>query len=688
MTDAGEPHDHESVYDDGTRALGKPVDPPDRPPMFADIVARTDNRRPIVPATLRSRDQRRTLYRWAVRLGLHTSAYHVTRTPKYGLKVAWYAPRGAWRLTWRVGRWALDGHTLLMEQEAVRRRDLDGFLKTVRSSRAPRRLLLVGLITSAGTCVAGLGYWLAPTYISAITVAFVVLTLARVGRPIGKPITDRVVVGEAFRKLTANMTRKALLATGTVKDPASVTFPVDIGRDGPGQTAIVDLPDGVIATDVIDKRDQLAGGFRLPKSQVWPSVMPDEHPGRLRIWVADRPVARMKQPAWPLLRQGTTDYFKPVPFGFDERLGLVDWTFPEKNSLFAGIPGSGKSLAVRVVVCAAVLDPLVVPVLFELKGTGDFDMFEPLCPDGLYGSGADRGTLQAAFDALGWLERECDRRGPLVKHWVAQGLNTENKVNRVMAEREPRLRPILAVFDEVQELFTDAEFKALAKARATSLIKRGRALGIHVVLATQRIDKESIPRGISSNMGVRFCMAVTAHTECDLVLGTGAYRRGARPTEFEPATGDDPKDSGWGWRTGLGPMAPARAAYLNNDAAKAIAARAIALRRGQDVPDVDRAPAYNLLDDVRAVWPAGDGALWSELIVEALAAYRPEVYGDWITVEDGQRTVNVSVFNAAMRSAGVEVKSVSRQVEGGRRATRYGVYLKALEAALGRREIE
>jgi S-DNA-T family DNA segregation ATPase FtsK/SpoIIIE len=627
--------DHESVeVGDQARELGVPVDPPDRKPVFADLVAWSDNRRPIIPAAWRSREQRGALYRWVVALGLHTSAYHLTRSPKYGAKVAWYAPRGAWRLTVKVGRWALDGNAWWAENEAIRRRDLDALFKAVKMSRAPLRLLLIGVLAGLAACSGTLTYFLAPTYVHAVVVVSAVLTLARVGRPVGKPITDRVVTGPVVRKLTGEITRKAIMATGKVKDEAEIKFPADICRDGPGQLAIVDLPDKVIATDIIDERDRLAAGFRLPKIQVWPGTVPKAHPGRLEIWVADRPLDALSPPQFPLLKAGQTDYFKAMPVGYDPRLRTQVWEFAQKNSLLAGIPGSGKSLDGRVLMLAAILDPLVIPAAFELKGTGDYRAIKPMCPEGMYGSGADQATKQAMFDFLLWLEDECDRRGPLVEKYAAMGLNDTNNVNRAMAEKDPRLRPLVAVLDEIQELFTDPELGKPAKVIAISIVKRGRALAIHLIPCTQRIDKESIPRGLSSNIALRACGAVTAYTECDMVLGTGAYSRGARPTEFETAVNDDPKDSGWVWRVGLGPMAPMRFYYISNKQAEQVAARAMRMRESVGLVDISaavRTQAYNLLDDIHAVWPAGQDKAWSEVLLKGLVGLRPNVYAEWTT---------------------------------------------------------
>src|SRR6266699_5710014 len=91
--------------------------------------------------------------------------------------------------------------------------------------------------------------------------------------------------------ISADLVRRALLSVqlaginqAVAKDPGAISFPVEIHRDGPGHLAIVDLPYGVEAADVIARRGRLASGLRLPLDQVWPEPAPG-HTGRLALWV-------------------------------------------------------------------------------------------------------------------------------------------------------------------------------------------------------------------------------------------------------------------------------------------------------------------------------------------------------------------------------------------------------------------
>jgi S-DNA-T family DNA segregation ATPase FtsK/SpoIIIE len=115
------------------------------------------------------------------------------------------------------------------------------------------------------------------------------------------------------------------------------------------------------------------------------------------------------------------------------------WRLDERNSLFGGMPpGSGKTLAARNVALGAALDPLVQLAVSELKGSGDFDPLERLCGDGMYAWGADQASKQRTMQILRWLDQQCETRGPLIRRWAVQGLNSQNKLNRAIALADAR----------------------------------------------------------------------------------------------------------------------------------------------------------------------------------------------------------------------------------------------------------
>lgn len=654
--------------------MGPPVDPPARKATFADLMTRADERRPVVPASLRSSAGRRSLLTLAAAYATHGALFHGTRTPWYGLKVAWYAPQGLVKAVYRAGRWAsAEEGNWHLRQQAATRGDADTFLALDRHrmKSAAGRWWVVGLGLVALLVAAITVRIAAPTWAQFIIVTGVAVLFARLGRPKDKPILDRAFNAARFIRLTAELTRAALVASGAgIKDGAQVKFNREIYRDGPGYMAEVTLPTGVIAENVIDKRDYLAAGFQLPIAQVWPEPVKGAHPGVLGIWVADRPVDRMKQPPSPLLTATQLDYWGPIPYGHDVRMRPVSLRLDERNSLFGGMPGSGKTLAARNLGLGAALDPLVRFAISELKGSGDLDPLEPLCVDGMYASGADEQAKDRTMKILYWLDRECERRPPAIRKWAAKGLNSVNKLNRAIAEADPTLFPLVAILDEIQELFTDPERGKEAVALVTSIVKRGRSQGLHLELASQRIDSKSVPKGISSNVSNRAALAVPSHVEVDLILGTGAYSRGARPTTFvPPADGDNP----WaGWAYIGGRDQPVRADYIDNAAAEAIVKRALALRGDRPAFDVDEVPDRDVLADVIRVFATvGHANIHWQRLAELLAEQAPALYAG----------VTAEVVSAQLRAQGVpsEVVSVDgRNARGCRRVAVEAAQQRAL----------
>jgi S-DNA-T family DNA segregation ATPase FtsK/SpoIIIE len=649
-------------------SVNRPVDPPTRSVTFADVVSRADERRPIVPASLRSKAGRHSLVTLTVAMLTHGLLWHLSRSWIYAGKTLFYGPIGLGKLAWRHFRWSTHPDLSHLMHVASTTNDIAEGLRTADKVAQARKARFAGLaLTWTAIVLAALAVrHLAPTWAQVITLTGVVMLLARFGRPAGTPILESAFNAAKFVRLTAELTRAALMASGVgIKDAAKIRFNKEIYREGPGHMAEVTLPTGVIARDVIDQRDYLAAGFQLPVAQVWPEPVKGAHPGVLGIWVADRPVDRMKQPPSPLLTCGQLDYFGPLPWGDDVRMRPLSWRLSERNSLFGGMPGSGKTLAARNVALAAALDPLVRFVISELKGSGDFDPMEQLCLDGMYASGADDRTKQHTMEILRFLDRECERRPPLIRKLAAKGLNNENKLNRAIAEADPSLFPLVAVLDELQELLTDPDLGKEAKALLTSIVKRCRSLGIHLIPATQRIDKESVPKGISSNISNRMALAVQSHIETDLILGTGAYSRGARPTLFVPPADDVNPWAGWGYLAGRDQ--PVRANFIDNPTAEKIVARALAMRGDAPPVDLSTEPGRDVLADVIRVFAHTNrrGLHWQQL-AELLAADRPALYAG----------VTAEAVSALVRAEGVSSEVISVDGQNAR-----GCRLRDVEAA-------
>ena len=561
------------------------MDPPDEPRPFRP---RGSQPRPaVIPPWLATRDALAASLRWAAKEVRYHAGFHAVRAPKYAAKTMLYAVPGAVRTVTRLARWAsAEEHNWHLRQAAADRGDAAQWLaldaRRQRQARWRWPVVLGGAaVLAAGTVL--LVVTPVPAVFRLAALAAAVMVAARLGRPADKPITDRVSQGKAYRKLTAELVRRALLSVqlaginqAVAKDPAAITFPVEIHRDGPGHLAVVDLPYGVEAADVIARRGRLASGLRLPLDQVWPEPAPG-HTGRLALWVGHEPASQMRQPAWPLIKTGTVDVFKPFPFATTPRLEITAVELMFRNWLFGGQPGSGKTFALRLLVLAAALDVRVELRGYELKGVGDFKALEPVCAE--YGNGNDDDTLTACADMFSWLYGEGQKRSKRIEHYYQLGKAPENKVTPELAALPGSgLHPLVVFVDEIQELFLFGKTGKAAGETAEKCIKLFRALGIILLLGTQIPDKDSLPTGITRNINTRFCLSVADQVANDMILGTSAYKLGYRATVFEPVT-----EAGWGILAGMGKPGARRSFYVNNDQAAAVMARAIEARAAAGV---------------------------------------------------------------------------------------------------------
>lgn len=667
-----------------------PVDPLDGPPRSWWSAARAARRRPVIPLWLRSRRELADRLRWLVAYLGHTAAYHLVRVPLYAGKLAVRAPRGTWRVLGHLTRWVSDAEARPLRTAAIARTDDAQYLKLEADRRDKvRHRLTAAVLASVGVGVlATLTVVTAPPAVRLIVITIAAWVLGWLGQAADNPVIGHAVVTAKATKLTSDVVVRALAALGisqisqAVAKGPGITSPAPIHRDGPGWRAEIDLPYGVTVTDIVERRERLASGLRRPLGCVWPEPVADEHAGRLVLWVGDEDISKTRAPRWPLAKSGQADIFRPLPFGTDQRGRAVGIELMFANMLIGAMPRMGKTFALRVLVLAAALDRSVELRLFELKGTGDLSMAERVAHH--YGSGADDATLEAALRSLADLYDELEKRSKTIAQ-LPREVCPENKVTPELGRnRKLGLHPIFAAIDECQELFTHPEYGKEADRLATAIIKRGPAMGITLVLATQRPDGKSLPTGVSANAGIRFCLRVMGQLENDMVLGTSAYRNGLRATTLTQ------RDKGIGYLVGAADEPQVvRSYYIDAPAAEQIVTRAHALRRGAGTitgyaagERTDHsARQYSVLHDVAAVLRPDETKVWSEVIVERLAALRPEVYGAW-AAQDARAKANQ--LASALKPYGVETIQVYGKTDDGRPANRRGVSWEAVITAAKR----
>ncbi len=670
---------------------GKPINPPETKPAIPERLeaARTVRRKPVIPVWLASREARKAAAKVTGSLAVHKTAYHGVRVGWYGGKVAAYAARGVLRVGSGTVRMVVDTEGRPLREHAIESKDIKGyaFLVRERNARVARRSLGVAASIVGALIAWGLLLAFAPHWLSYGVLTCLMLALARAGKPAGQPIIGPAVRKSAAPRLTDATIALALASLGIgplakmhKEGKTADLFTGQIERIGHGWRTEINLPHGVTAAEIAEVRPKLASGLRRQIGAVWPMEMKHLHPGALELLVLDKPFSELAQPAWPLARKGTGDMIGgTIPFGWDQRGQLIRFGLFENNMVIGAAPGQGKTGAVLVVACTAALDPNCELHYYELKGTGDGSGLRPICHR-YVSSAPTPEAIEEIMDGLREVHSYLDSRAAAISR-AGSAFAPDSKVTCDLAADPKRgLHPIVVIIDECQELYQSDQGEE-AKQLTTTILKRGRALGIILVLSTQNPDADSLPKAADRLVMTRYCLRVNDWQANNMTLGSGAYAAGHRATLF------DESDKGVGLlKTGGTTVRTVRTAWLNRATVEAIGQRALALRTdgGRLTGDAVGQAVENQADRLTVVadtltvarkCPGTDReSAWLHEIEQALSDFRPGMYGDlepeWLgarlralgipTIEQRNRRINGEQINRA----GVTLGALRKILEG------------------------
>jgi S-DNA-T family DNA segregation ATPase FtsK/SpoIIIE len=395
-------------------------------------------------------------------------------------------------------------------------------------------------------------------------------------------------------------------------------------RSGNGYHTQVQLPMGVTVEMINGKKNVLAHNLLRKPVEVWPTE-PPRQPGVLDLWVADQGSLSGKVPPWPLLTEGTADYFKGVPVAVSQRGEPIIGKLMAANWMVGGIMGSGKSSLVIALLLGAILDPLVIVEAYVMAYNVDYDPLKPRMR--VLVKGDDDEDLKAALDALRDLREEVTERGKLLESLGGEA----TKVTRELALKDPRMRPKVVVFDECHELFMHKEYGKEAAELAIKVMKKARKVAITLVWVTVSPTADSIPRDVTRNTSHNVAFAVGDHVANDGLLGSGKHRAGITATTLIPG-----EDVGTAVTVGFTakPFEVVRSHYVARDPEKGIdevtpvVERAMALYDGAGAVDAPTREAADHLADILTV--LGQRAkMRTQDVIHSLIDLNPREYGEW-----------------------------------------------------------
>jgi S-DNA-T family DNA segregation ATPase FtsK/SpoIIIE len=625
--------------------------------------------RPILASWLRDRGEFTEKVTDTSRRAAHSTAWHALHSPLHLARAAKYAPRGAGRVIRKAWGWTMHSEVRPMQRAHATAAGGTGVadwhkLEKERKEAVHRRWVGVFWLSVLALITMVLWWWLVPRWEIVSWPVVWVLTpywtlallgfaavwpLGYIGRPIDAPLLKRATDTSGNPPLRSETVVNALVSLripGMTK-PEDIRLLHDISGPSSGYLFELELPAGVTAETVMEKRSELSAALRHPLGTVWPSVG-KRHQGHLVLFVSHEDMNSVRQKPWPLLKSGAVDIFKPIPLFTNQRNRWIELTLAYTSGVIGAVPRMGKTFILRELLLAAALDPRCKIYAFDFKGTGDLSPLRLVAHR--YACTARPEKVAELLPVFEELQSELYRRAEVI-----EGLSyeecPENKVTPELASRRAlKLEPIMVGVDECHELFEheDPATRAQFIKIFTDLVKRGPALGIMVYLATQKPSAKSIPTAIAHNAIIRICLKVLGWQANDQVLGDSASKTGLKAQMFAW------EDKGIAYLKGEGADAQiVRSVFgLDAPASERVATRARAARQmdgrlagdaaGQEMErEVDQVV---LLDDVTQVFGAVAAMALGD-IAKGLAKLRPATWG----------SLNVDALGKLLRNMEVRV---------------------------------
>ncbi|MFC9468990.1 FtsK/SpoIIIE domain-containing protein [Streptomyces coelicoflavus] len=435
----------------------------------------------------------------------------------------------------------------------------------------------------------------------------------------GEPITPSIVV-KALRDLGISPLKTAIKEMGDAG--ASMLGPIRIA--GCGVEVDVTLPSGVATDEVQKRRRKLAENLTRHEHEVFITI--PEAARTVRLWIADSGALDEAIGPSPLVTDETmtADYKKgKAPWGQDLRGDAAELSVYQRHLLVTGLSNQGKTAALRALALWLALDRTVQFWIADLKGIGDWAMFDGIAQILIEGPSDDH-VIQATEmveDAVEEMNRRIEER---------------RQDPTVMFE------PLIVVVDEAQLAFmcpvVGEDKRPYGGAKATSryfmavrkLHNQGRAVDVLMWQGTQDPTDQNLPKLVREGAHTRASLVVGTESQSRMALGDKAVNGGAAPHLLRQGL-----DKGTLVVASDGITIPAgqasitvRTHFIDDEPAAEIAERAKMLRDGATtLRVVEQAEERDALADVAAV--VGDAArLRTNEVLKRLHALAPKVYGD------------------------------------------------------------
>ena len=263
------------------------------------------------------------------------------------------------------------------------------------------------------------------------------------------------------------------------------------------------LARGQTIRDVIAKMPAIESGLGTFRGAVRVHPTPDDLANRFELRVLDTD-PHADAIIWP--GPSVTSITEPIDLGPFEDAAPCRVLFLRRHGLAGGATGAGKSGWLNVLMGNLVACGDVVIWGIDLKKGMELAPWAS-CLDRLATTPEEARALLA--DAVAILEA---RAALLTAH------------GQRVWEPTPDMPALVIIIDEYAELADDAPD---AVKHADSIARRGRAVAVNLIAATQRPTQKAMGHGaVRSQMDIRICFRVRERRDVDLILGQGMLTAG------------------------------------------------------------------------------------------------------------------------------------------------------------------